>query len=145
MASLKSAIPLVTDNHPQTERPHVMAKKRRATTPTEQGVALIDLVIERVRADPASIAGFCGDRPLQGPTPLDAATLERLTFPSGRPLPPSLRRWLAFDASWLRDLGWFAPDGELRFTPRPLDVIVRDEFDDPLTASGNEVLDAYAN
>ena len=120
-----------------------MAKKRRILTPTEQGVALIDLVIERVRADPTAIAGFCGDRPLQRPEPLDAETLERLTFPSGRPLPPSLLRWLAFDASWLRELGWFASDGELRFTPRPLHEVVRDEFDSPLGELGEGVANIY--
>ncbi len=72
-----------------------MAKKRSASKITAQGVELIDLVIDRVRADPTSIAGFCGDRPLQAPEPLDAATLDQLAFPSGRPLPPSLQRWLA--------------------------------------------------
>lgn len=114
-----------------------MAKKRSAPRITAQGAALIDLVIDRVRADHTCIAGFCGDRPLQAPEPLDAATLDRLTFPSGRPLPPSLRRWLAFDASWLRDLGWFGPgDGGLRFTPRAIDMIVRDEFDAPVSELG---------
>ncbi|MFF8513342.1 hypothetical protein ACF064_35360 [Streptomyces sp. NPDC015492] len=30
----------------------------------------------------------------------------RLTI-AGKPMPPSLRRWLAFDGSWLAELGWF--------------------------------------
>jgi hypothetical protein len=114
-----------------------------------QGVELIDLVIERVKADPTCISGFCGDRPLPHPTPLAPEVIERLTFPSRRPLPPSLRRWLAFDASWLADLGWFslpaAPSESPVFAPRPIDQIVTDEFDglwggmyEPLGARLNE-------
>ena len=37
---------------------------------TEQGVALIDLVMERVRRNPNSIAGVCRDYPLVDPFPL---------------------------------------------------------------------------
>jgi hypothetical protein len=75
---------------------------------TTQGVELIDLAIASVRRNPRPIAGFCGDYPLVDPHPLSAEVLERLTFPSGKPLPPSLTRWLTFDASWLQRLGWFA-------------------------------------
>ena len=90
---------------------------------TAQGIELIDLVITRVREDPNSIAGYCGDRPLTEPRPLSAEALETLTFPSGKPLPPSLKRWLAFDASWLQELGWFSSLDEPVFTPRRIDEI----------------------
>src|SRR5262245_37556852 len=103
-------------------------QKRRSPPVTEQGVPLIELVIERVRADPYCISGFCGDRPLKAAQPFPAETLERLTFPSGKPLAPSLKRWLAFDGTWLRDLGWFSPLEQAVFTPRRLDEIVEDEF-----------------
>jgi hypothetical protein len=93
-----------------------------------QGVALVELAIERVRADPLCISGFCQDRPLHAARPLALDVLDRLAFPSGRPLPPSLRRWLAFDASWLCDLGWLATPADGFFTPRRLDEIVEDEF-----------------
>jgi hypothetical protein len=96
-----------------------------------QGVELIDMVIERVKADPYSISGFCSDRPLTEAKPLSAEVIERLTFPSGKPLPPSIKRWLAFDASWLQDLGWFSSLDEPTFTPRTISQIVGDEFDDP--------------
>ncbi|QSQ11358.1 hypothetical protein [Myxococcus landrumensis] len=36
----------------------------------------------------------------QDPRPLDEQTRASLTLPDGRPLPPSLHAWLAFDASW---------------------------------------------
>ena len=93
-----------------------------------QGVDLIEQVIAEVSRHPSAIAGFCGDHPLQAPAPLPAEILATLSFPSGRPLPPSLRRWLAFDASWLAGFGWF--DTDLRFTPRRLDEIVTAEFEE---------------
>lgn len=93
-----------------------------------QGVALIDLVIACVREDPACISGFCGERPLHQPHPIPPDALDKLAFPGGKPLSPSLKRWLAFDASWLYDLGWFAAPGEFTLTPRPLDEIVEEEF-----------------
>lgn len=105
------------------------ARKKRAERVEAQGVELIDLVIARVRADPQCISGFCGDRPLEEARPIPAEVLETLTFPSGKPLPPSLARWLAFDASWLEGLGWFASIEQGSFTPRRLDQIVTDEFE----------------
>jgi hypothetical protein len=100
------------------------------TSPTphiiEQGAALVDLVIERVRADPYAIAGFCRDYPLAAPRPLVPTVLERLSVPSGKPLPPSLKRWLAFDASWLAQFGWLSSLDEPRLTPRRLDAVVAD-------------------
>jgi len=109
-----------------------MAKKRVSDVQT-QGVELIDLVIERVQADPKCISGFCGDHPLPNPKPLAPEVISQMTFSSGRPLPPSLKRWLAFDASWLADLGWFSLPTSAQeppvFTPRRIDEIVSDEFD----------------
>ena len=108
-----------------------MTKRKRITT---QGVELIELVIAQTQADPNAIAGFCGDSPLPNPQPLLPETLEKLTFPSGKPLPPSLRRWLAFDASWLASFGWFK-EGELGvFAPRTIGEIATAEYDEPLNA-----------
>ncbi|HEV8192040.1 MAG TPA: hypothetical protein VGP82_11235 [Ktedonobacterales bacterium] len=107
-----------------------MAKHKSDGEPsTAQGVELIDLVIARVREDANSIAGFCGDHPLTEARPLPSEALATLTFPSGKPLPPSLKCWLAFDASWLQDLGWFSSLDEPVFTPRRIDEIVHDEYD----------------
>lgn len=104
-------------------------KKSRPEPINVQGSDLIDLVIARVQADPTAISGFCGDNPLPNPQPLAPEVLENLTFPGGQSLPPSLRRWLAFDASWLANFGWFAPEAPGVFTPRRIDEIVDDEFD----------------
>jgi hypothetical protein len=101
---------------------------RRKKVDVVQGVDLVEQVIARVQTDPHAIAGFCGDAPLHTPRPMPEAILATLTFPSGKPLPPSLRRWLAFDVDWLTNFGWF--DAHDQFTPRPLDSIVTDEFDE---------------
>ncbi|MFD3307425.1 hypothetical protein [Streptomyces sp. NPDC058694] len=60
--------------------------------------------------------------------PMAEDVLARAVFPSGRPLPPSLRAWLAYDTSLLERYGWFTPDGA--FAPRPLDQLVGDEMGD---------------
>lgn len=76
----------------------------------EHGVALVEQVIARVRADPELLyfSDWVG-------TPLDPVPAESLTtFPSGRPLPPSLRRWLAFDTRLLRAYGWLGKGYRLR-------------------------------
>lgn len=95
-----------------------------------QGVALIELVIEHVQSNPRCIAGFCNDYPLLAPRPFSAEVIEALRFPNGKELSPSLKRWLAFDSSWLTSLGWFHPSTPTLFTPRSVDEIVRDEFGD---------------
>ncbi|MBK6515528.1 MAG: hypothetical protein IPG04_15805 [Polyangiaceae bacterium] len=64
-----------------------------------QGVELVRQVIERVREVGLGALGHAGE-----PRPLSDAALDALRFPSGAPLSPALREWLAFDASML---GWF--------------------------------------
>ena len=117
-------------------------KRTRNLTVTAQGIELVELVVERVRANPTCLAGFCGDTPLVSPQPLPAAVIDRLTFASGKPLPPSVRRWLAFDASWLASFGWFTSVDPLRhpvFAARQIDAIVRDELDDSPLVSWAEM------
>jgi hypothetical protein len=101
---------------------------KRANHLTIQGVELIDLVIARARNDPQCIAGFCGDHPISLPHPLAPGVIESLRFPSERPLPPSLKRWLSFDAGWLEDFGWFAALEPPRFSPRTIGQIADVEF-----------------
>jgi hypothetical protein len=97
------------------------------------GVALVDQAIALLEVDPARLRDFCGWHVLRQPEPLPAEVLADLTFPSGKPLPPSLKRWLAFDASWLAGFGWF-DESRTRLTPRPLLEIVREEY-------GSNILD----
>ncbi|MEV8099343.1 hypothetical protein [Kitasatospora sp. NPDC085879] len=69
------------------------------------GEALIERVIAKVREDGWATA----DMPdlADEPVPLPAEAIDRLRMPGGRPLPPSLRRWLAFDSALPVGLGWY--------------------------------------
>ncbi|QIQ03627.1 hypothetical protein [Streptomyces liangshanensis] len=96
------------------------------------GTRLTERAIASVEADPHRLV--LDHNKWAGPwigavaEPVPGDTLAAMVFPSGRPLPPSLRRWLAFDAGLLRRYGWF--DAGLRFTPRTLGRLARDEFGD---------------
>ncbi|GIJ60894.1 hypothetical protein [Virgisporangium aurantiacum] len=93
---------------------------------TEHGVALVELVIGSVRADPGRLLHpyntWDGPWVAGEPSPVTPPD----AFPSGRPLSPALRRWLEFDAGLLRRFGWFDDGG--RLTPRPLAEIAADAF-----------------
>lgn len=92
------------------------------------GVALTDRVLTRVRRDPGASALPYADVPwvVGEPAPVPPELLADMSFPSGRPLSPGLRAWLAFDSGLLRRYGWFDASGTL--TPRPLHRIVADEM-----------------
>ncbi|MEV0357554.1 hypothetical protein AB0H71_15965 [Nocardia sp. NPDC050697] len=78
-------------------------------------------LVERVLRHPATATLLDGP-----PMPMPPADLAAATFPSGRPLTPSLRAWLGYDTGLLARHGWFAADGT--FAPRPLDRFVADEL-----------------
>ncbi|WP_145787145.1 hypothetical protein [Kitasatospora atroaurantiaca] len=81
------------------------------------GAALIDQVVARVRQDGWPTA----DAPdIAEAVPLAPEVIDRLRLPGGRALPPSLRRWLAFDSSWLGDIGWYDDEREPVFDGRAL-------------------------
>ena len=115
---------------PALPKKKLAAPKKRPTTRalqatpstlvTAQGVDLIDLVIAKVKADGRLLRG-------KKPTPVPPDVLEALnTFPDGSPLSPSLRRWLAFDASWL---GWFGDVRRPAFRPKKLGQYAKDEYE----------------
>jgi hypothetical protein len=110
------------------------------------GVPLVERVLGAIRAEPQRLI-VNGDplltsraRPLPpealatddvGRLRLDRASLgprPAATFPSGRPLPPSLRRWLEFDTDLLARCGWLDAGDPGRFTPRRLDEIATAEW-----------------
>ncbi|PPK71241.1 hypothetical protein V5P93_003106 [Actinokineospora auranticolor] len=96
-----------------------------------QGAVLVERVIEAVRVNPTrSMLSYAREPWVEGtPTPMSAEALAAARFPSGRPLSPSLKAWLAYDTSLLARHGWFAADGT--FAPRPIDRLVGAEFGDP--------------
>jgi hypothetical protein len=101
----------------------------------DHGVALVEQVIARVSAELGRLvldyephAGTWLDGP---PAPVPAEVLATLRLPNGRPLSPSLRRWLAFDTNLLARFGWFAPDGSHRLTPRPLGDVAAAVYAEP--------------
>jgi hypothetical protein len=53
---------------------------RRRPVEVVQGIDLIEAAIERVKADPHAVAGFCGDNPLHEPRPMPKERLATLTF-----------------------------------------------------------------
>ncbi|GAA3010804.1 hypothetical protein [Actinokineospora diospyrosa] len=97
----------------------------------DHGVALTERVIESVRRDPGrSLYDYVPVPWVVGELrPMSPAALAEAVFPSGRPLSPSLRTWLAFDVGLLARHGWFTPDGA--FAPRPLDRLVAEELSQP--------------
>ncbi|MFF9896559.1 hypothetical protein [Streptomyces longispororuber] len=101
-------------------------------TAAAHGFALTERVIASVEADPSrpvvASTPWAGPWVSGAPAPLPADASAAAVLPSGRPLPPSLRRWLAYDSGLLRRFGWFGPGH--RFTPRTLGRLARDEFGD---------------
>ncbi|WP_018350516.1 hypothetical protein [Longispora albida] len=98
------------------------------STADSSDLAFAERVVELVSADPGR--PVLGYYPAFGPwvsgEPRPAGPEVPETFPSGRPVPPSLARWLAFDTSMLERSGWF--DGEGSFAVRPLGELAMDEF-----------------
>ncbi|MEO3974641.1 hypothetical protein [Streptomyces sp. CAU 1734] len=95
------------------------------------GTALTERVIERVRRDPGASALEYRQVPWVAggtPAPMPGERLAAARFPSGRPVSPSLRAWLAFDTSLFARHDWFTPDGD--FAPRSLPDLVGDEYGD---------------
>ncbi|MGX2998756.1 hypothetical protein JNUCC64_31565 [Streptomyces sp. JNUCC 64] len=93
------------------------------------GTALTERVIGTVRRDPGASALEYRSVPwvTDGvPAPLAEERLAGARFPSGRPLSPSLRAWLAYDTSLFARHDWFDEDGG--FAPRTLPELVGDEY-----------------
>lgn len=62
---------------------------------------------------------------LDAPRPMERSRIDALRFPNGDELPPSLARWLAFDAAWL---GWLDEEGGLALGPSPIARVAERAF-----------------
>jgi len=92
------------------------------TRPYTRGADLVELVIAHVRSGSSSLE-------IQEPRRLAPDVIDRLRFADGAPLPPSLRRWLAFDAAWLaRATGLVAAVAAARLPARFLLDLVEEEW-----------------
>jgi len=71
-----------------------------------RGVALVEHVIAEFAAGRLQLLGYSpsGELVTREPAPLTPEQLAGLTLAGGAPLPPSLRRWLAFDAKFFPSL-----------------------------------------
>ncbi len=93
-----------------------------ASATTARGVALVERVIEGLEAPSTERL----PRTLRGPaTPVPASVLARLSFPDGKPLPPSLRRWLAYDAAFAH---LFLDPARPVFRPLAFRQLLKQEF-----------------
>ncbi|GLW69648.1 hypothetical protein Kpho02_19470 [Kitasatospora phosalacinea] len=108
-----------------TEQAEQVGQAGSAQSP-DHGRALTERALARVRADPSRLvldhdrfAGPWVEGPLRPRPDLTA-------FPSGHPLPPSLRAWLAYDSGMLERHGWFDRSGAL--APRTLGEIAVEEY-----------------
>jgi hypothetical protein len=89
------------------------------------GVELVEKVIRKVERDGFDILGTCGIGRIAKPQPIPANELATLAFPNGKSLSPALRRWLAYDASWL---GWFEDPKRPAFAPKKLGPYATAEY-----------------
>ncbi len=92
------------------------AKKKQELA---RGAALVEQVIARIES------GKC-ELEIVTPRPIPKEKLAKLTFPDGKPLPPSLARFLAYDGSWImRTLGWFDDLEEPTLRPTTVSRLVK--------------------
>jgi hypothetical protein len=106
-----------------------------ASAGVERGAALVERVIEGLEQPPTERL----PRTLPGPPrPLAPAALARLTLAGGKPLPPSLRRWLAYDTAFVQ---LFADPEKPELRPLGFRQLLRQEFGGFGGDAGWEVFD----
>ncbi len=88
---------------------------------------LVTITIEHVRQDGWATA----DMPdIDAAVPVPAEVLADLRLPGDRPLPPSLRRWLAYDATVFAELGWYDNPAQPTFDGMSLSEAITFMYDD---------------
>ncbi|MDC3955517.1 hypothetical protein [Polyangium jinanense] len=107
-----------------------------------------DEVVEHLRRNGGRAKLWFGE--FRDPKPLDASALSSLTLPDGRPLPPSLSTWLAYDATWFGLL----PGSPPRLAAKPLRDILMDwaiasarampeGYEDPYPMTNEQVVESW--
>ncbi|MFE1318214.1 hypothetical protein [Kitasatospora phosalacinea] len=109
----------MTEQSERVERPEEAESADHCRALTERAVARVRLDPSRQVLDHNRLAGPWVEGPLRPRPDLTA-------FPSGHPLPPSLRAWLAYDSGMLERHGWFDRGGAL--APRTLGEIAVVEY-----------------
>lgn len=93
----------------------------------EQGIQLVERVVDKVKAEGFGLLGHN-----RAPIPMEQSRLDHFRLPEGKPLSPSMSKWLAFDRDFL---GWPTEDGQ--FPALDVAELARREFGDeePISAA----------
>jgi hypothetical protein len=128
-AAAPKSIPVPTPQPtPVVQQPQAPATPKLSTE--VQGVALIEAVIDKIKKE--GLTRF-GGYSMTGPRPLSDGQIASLTFPGGKSLSPSIKRWLQFDASWLEELGWLEITGsDVSFTSKSISEFAAKEYGDDM-------------
>jgi hypothetical protein len=99
------------------------ARTKPARPAVARGIELVEQVIAAIEAS-GGVLGGCG-LAYHPATPLPADELAGLALPDGRPLPPSLARFLAYDATYLGVVEGAPP----RLAFRTFHAMMAEQFD----------------
>jgi hypothetical protein len=94
-------------------------------TDSLRGDALVDSVLAKIEEEGGGLLGMVVEEP-EGLTPEELAGL---SLPGGRPLPPSLAKFLAYDQDFL-DVLEDGDDGKLALSFRTFKDMMAEQFDD---------------
>ncbi len=98
------------------------------TSQSEHGAALVRRVIASLFGrGPMALHPPGTHHPISPPRPMSSRQIEALRTSSGVPFPPSIREWLAYDASFL---GWLDEGGLPRLRPRSLGLLAAWNYQD---------------
>lgn len=107
------------DDDPEVPLPFPLKKSQAPA----RGDVIVRELCKKLAGSKAPIAAH-GVRVTKAPLP--AKVIAGLHFPSGKPLPPSLAAWLAFDASWV---GLFDDLKKPTFSPMTLVEALQSDFE----------------
>jgi Tetratricopeptide repeat len=83
--------------HRGAPKPYNLAPVAKTKVVNLRGIPLVDKIIDNIKAEQSEIE-------IAIPQPMPSDLIKELSLPGGLPLPPSLRRFLEFDAYWFSEL-----------------------------------------